>query len=31
MTDKAKMTAARACQCGKDCACTDCRCNDCGC
>jgi hypothetical protein len=26
-----KTAAQRACQCGKDCACTDCTCNSCGC
>jgi hypothetical protein len=26
-----KKTAAFACQCGKDCACTDCQCSNCGC
>ena len=24
-------TGARACQCGKDCACSDCHCGSCGC
>jgi hypothetical protein len=26
-----RAASARACQCGKDCACTDCSCNNCGC
>lgn len=26
-----KTARARACQCGKDCACTNCSCNSCGC
>jgi hypothetical protein len=30
MIDKTT-AAARACRCGKDCACNDCQCNGCGC